>query len=81
MMADSGLSSKHSKEKQHVNESFSEERFVGRLGSRVFLVALVFLVIPLMIYSWVTYLDDFFFKKKTLFEGMVSIATGKTRFA
>ncbi|MES2122008.1 MAG: SpoIIE family protein phosphatase [Chlamydiota bacterium] len=81
MMADSGLSSKHSKEKQYVNEGISEERFVGRLGSRVFLVALVFLVIPLMIYSWVTYLDDFFFKKKTLFEGMVSIATGKSRFA
>lgn len=77
MMADSGLSGKHSKE----GDTGGEERFVGRLGSRVFFVALVFLVIPLMIYSWITYLDDFFFKKKTLFEGLVSLATGKTRFA
>lgn len=77
MMADSGLSGKHSKE----GDTRGEERFVGRLGSRVFFVALVFLVIPLMIYSWITYLDDFFFKKKTLFEGLVSLATGKTRFA
>ena len=65
-------SSKESQEKTPMS------RFVGKLGFRVFFVALVFLVIPMLIHIWVEFLDDHAYRKKLLFVGLSEIATGKS---
>ncbi|MBS0620587.1 MAG: SpoIIE family protein phosphatase [Verrucomicrobia bacterium] len=78
-MADLGLSGKPPEGPSGFSRS--HERFIGRLGFRVLFVTLIFLVIPLIVYSLVSYLDDYSFRKKTLFVGLTSFATGKMRFA
>ncbi|MBY0530244.1 MAG: SpoIIE family protein phosphatase [Rhabdochlamydiaceae bacterium] len=53
----------------------------GKLGFRVFFISLIFLVVPLILFGWMSYLEDYYFRKKVLFLGLSSIGSGKTRFA
>jgi sigma-B regulation protein RsbU (phosphoserine phosphatase) len=61
-----------------ISEKPSLSRFVGKLGFRVFFVALIFLVIPMLVHIWIEFLDDHAYRKKLLFVGLSEIATGKS---
>ncbi len=72
------------KKEPHSKKAYSTRKIlpkvVGKLGFRVFFVALVFLVIPMGIHSWIKYVEDDAYHKKLLFVGLSEIATGKARF-
>ncbi|MBS0653172.1 MAG: SpoIIE family protein phosphatase [Verrucomicrobia bacterium] len=80
-MAETSFSGK--KEPEHPNKSQGKRpppAFFGKLGFRVFFVALIFLVVPMLIHSWVKYLEDNAYHKKLLFVGLSEIVTGKAGF-
>ncbi len=81
-MAHSGFTNKTEPQgKKPFSVGNASSASIGRLGFRVFFVALVFLVIPLMIHGWSSYVEDYHFRKKVLVLSLSSIVTGKVRFA
>jgi len=80
-MAETSFSGKKEPERpQPPHTSKTPSVFFGKLGFRVFFVALIFLVVPMLIHSWVKYLEDNAYHKKLLFVGLSEITTGKAGF-
>jgi sigma-B regulation protein RsbU (phosphoserine phosphatase) len=81
-MAHSGFPHKlEPKEKKPFSFKKLLSKLAGKLGFRVFFISLIFLVVPLILFGWMSYLEDYYFRKKVLFLGLSSIGSGKTRFA